>query len=568
MIAIIFIWCYIFLVTLACGFLILKLLQRLLFKGNTNKYTPLFIINLIGLACLGSVLSALSLVYKIGFAANVIIIAISFVGLVACRKELAAYLTHYRNQLKGIHPTFYALAALGVIAVLSETAAEVKIYDTGLYHAQAIQWINKYGIVPGLGNLHQRFAFNNQSFVLEAFFNFRFLCSEPFHALNGFIITLFVLTIVYMFAKETTQAKRFAYCFLLLIPFFFYTKFISSTSPDVQVSTITCFIFIIYLRNKDHALDINFWAILILSAYLITVKQSSMPIALLSIFYVIKNLRSIQWKAFLIAACICMVFFIPYFARNYYISGYLVYPLPGLDLFNPDWKIPKEFVEQMNTILKGWARTHEWSVEKPFSVWFPSYFSKLTIFNKASFLASLLMPVLFMAVRSMTKFKAVFPSKFTVLYVLTLIYTFFWLFSVPELRYIFYIHTLILTLAFIDIYSYLESKRLTISKNQVITKVLGVMVAVLFFFSLGQTIRKSSIAEHIVWPASYPVAKIKQTHVNSAVVNSPEDNELCWDTCIPCSIDQGKIGISPLLEFRGDDLSKGFRASSKTKKPE
>ncbi|MDR1863585.1 MAG: hypothetical protein LBQ67_06670, partial [Treponema sp.] len=34
-------------------------------------------------------------------------------------------------------------------------------YDTDLYHAQTIRWLNEYGTVPGLGNLHSRLGFNS-----------------------------------------------------------------------------------------------------------------------------------------------------------------------------------------------------------------------------------------------------------------------------------------------------------------------------------------------------------------------------------------------------------------------
>ena len=44
-------------------------------------------------------------------------------------------------------------------------------YDTGLYHAQAIRWIEEYGVVPGLANLHSRFGYNSASFALSAFFS-------------------------------------------------------------------------------------------------------------------------------------------------------------------------------------------------------------------------------------------------------------------------------------------------------------------------------------------------------------------------------------------------------------
>ena len=58
-------------------------------------------------------------------------------------------------------------------------------YDTGLYHAQAIRWIEEYGVVPGLANLHSRFGYNSASFALSAFFSETWLIGRP--TLRGWI---------------------------------------------------------------------------------------------------------------------------------------------------------------------------------------------------------------------------------------------------------------------------------------------------------------------------------------------------------------------------------------------
>lgn len=44
-------------------------------------------------------------------------------------------------------------------------------FDSGLYHWNAIRWNNAFAIVPGLGNLHHRLAFNNGSLLLAAMLN-------------------------------------------------------------------------------------------------------------------------------------------------------------------------------------------------------------------------------------------------------------------------------------------------------------------------------------------------------------------------------------------------------------
>lgn len=53
-------------------------------------------------------------------------------------------------------PSAWRIAAMLFCFVLTLiwTTREPGQYDTGLYHAQAIRWIEDYGVVPGLGNLH------------------------------------------------------------------------------------------------------------------------------------------------------------------------------------------------------------------------------------------------------------------------------------------------------------------------------------------------------------------------------------------------------------------------------
>ena len=63
-------------------------------------------------------------------------------------------------------------------------------YDTGLYHAQAIRWIEEYGVVPGLANLHSRFGYNSASFALSAFFSETWLIGQPMHCVAGFFALL------------------------------------------------------------------------------------------------------------------------------------------------------------------------------------------------------------------------------------------------------------------------------------------------------------------------------------------------------------------------------------------
>lgn len=65
--------------------------------------------------------------------------------------------------------------------------------DTTLYHIQAVHWIEEYGVMPGLGNLHNRFAYNSAFMPLQALFSLRWLIGNSLHTLNGFICCVFLV---------------------------------------------------------------------------------------------------------------------------------------------------------------------------------------------------------------------------------------------------------------------------------------------------------------------------------------------------------------------------------------
>ena len=65
--------------------------------------------------------------------------------------------------------------------------------DTGIYHAQAIKWIETYPAVPGLGNLHSRFAYDSSWLVINAFFSFSFLGLRSFHVLPGAFLVIILM---------------------------------------------------------------------------------------------------------------------------------------------------------------------------------------------------------------------------------------------------------------------------------------------------------------------------------------------------------------------------------------
>jgi len=71
-----------------------------------------------------------------------------------------------------------------------------EIYDTGLYHLQAIKWIEEYAVVPGLANLHGRFGFNPNIFTFYALTSLFDVFNQEIFSVNFVIYFVFVFYFV------------------------------------------------------------------------------------------------------------------------------------------------------------------------------------------------------------------------------------------------------------------------------------------------------------------------------------------------------------------------------------
>lgn len=98
------------------------------------------------------------------------------------------------------------VVAIPVLILAGQPASH---YDTDLYHAQSIRWIEEYGIAPGLGNLHHRLAYNSAFFSLQALFSWRFILGRSLHCVNGFLF-LFLFPMLFV-QQKFLNIKNFSY---------------------------------------------------------------------------------------------------------------------------------------------------------------------------------------------------------------------------------------------------------------------------------------------------------------------------------------------------------------------
>lgn len=359
------------------GRLALRLLRRLVTPGSVPKTSPLLTL-LAGLVLVTTLASALSLWLNLG---ALTLALITLGGLLILlwewrRDRLASLNQLLRPPSAGKGWLLIALALLALTLDLSTRTPSNP--DTGIYHAQAIRWIETYPAVPGLGNLHTRFAYNSAWLTLTAQFSLAFTGIQSFHTLPGWLLALFSLSALGAIRRIFYKTAQPSHLFkAALLPLVFFTSAAESASPGTDFPAILLLYLLLaeWLAEREQpGADVFRPLLLGLSAnFAVTIKLSVAPVVLLAVFIFLRMLRARLWRQAAALALGAVLILAPWCARNVVLSGYLVYPLPEVDLFSVDWKVPREVAEYERTVIQSWARIpreDSASVQaKPLAVW-------------------------------------------------------------------------------------------------------------------------------------------------------------------------------------------------------
>jgi hypothetical protein len=267
------------------------------------------------------------------------------------------------------------------------------ISDSGLYHLSAIKWIENYAVVPGLGNIHGRFAFNPSVFNLSAAFLCRGIFDQPMYVVNPLFSILFFAYGFNRLLKHKNSQINIFFVFLLAVPLALYYTVarINSPTPDLLACLLPVYLFLRFIESENEpdisGARITFTTMaVVVSVYLMTIKLSIAPILLLPAYLIYKHYAQIKLKGLFLFGAISFIVVLPWMLRTYILSGYLIYPLPGIDVFSPDWKIPLSLVEQEKLIVHNYARTYDSSrllvVGMPLSTWFPVWWEKMDFLKR------------------------------------------------------------------------------------------------------------------------------------------------------------------------------------------
>jgi hypothetical protein len=227
--------------------------------------------------------------------------------------------------------------------------------DHYLYHDQIMAWFNEYKLIPGLGNIHGRFAFNNALFVTNS--SFQLNHQSNWYIVNMVFLILFIVEVKsWLYNPKFTIAQKSALIGLSASIFFYSKTYISSVSPDFQVLMIVLFAWFPILTLKKEELPIKFLMVLLL--FSVIVKLSMAPFSVVLIICLLYwQLQINSHKQVIKTLAIPTLIGIVWIARSLTLSGQPLYPLPALYLSFAEHTVPKSQVDYYKVCVTGWAQS-------------------------------------------------------------------------------------------------------------------------------------------------------------------------------------------------------------------
>lgn len=270
------------------------------------------------------------------------------------------------------------------------TSSAPEFGDTYLYHAQAIRWIEEYGTVKGLGNLHNRFAYNSAFMVLQALFSFRWLYGQSLHSLNGFVCVFFSVYGILSINLKNKKSMSYWLKIAIVLYAFMNRNYFSSPTSDMMPLLLLLWINIKWIEMVENKVEdiIPYIYLVIIGIYAVTLKLTVGGCILLAVFLLVYLVRKKNWKYIGMTSMLCIVVAFPFLARNVLISGYILYPYHNIDIFNVDWKMPSSLVECDSRTITVWGRgiNNVNSYSDSVLQWFPTWFNSEGLFYQIIFI--------------------------------------------------------------------------------------------------------------------------------------------------------------------------------------
>ncbi|MDJ0364398.1 hypothetical protein QMK33_04485 [Hymenobacter sp. H14-R3] len=568
MLLILLFWGWALGVSLGLGLGLAAALRRLAGPLPTVLTTSPELLGLTGLAALAWLVAGLSFSLPVALGLQVGLSVLAVGCLVAGRGQLHQLLRSYAHAWRQAGVGAGALAAVLVALVLVHAAQPPVFPDAALYHAQFVQWLHHYPVVPGLGNLQGRLAFNSHAHLLTAFFSPAAgrgpAFQQVFNSLGCLLLVLHHVRRAAGHARPGGQPwLSWFYLGTLLLLLMALRPWISSPLPDSTVAVWGLLLLGALLETPRFALGGLAWLAL-LTATALTFKPSAGLLLLWPAAALLRLPRRAWGRGLAVVGGVVTVVLLPWLGRNVLLSGYLAYPLVGWSP-GPDWLVPEAQRLADLAEIRLFARRPlaDWSLAagQPLRQWLPPWWAQQEPADKRLLVLGLagaalvLGWLLWLALRRPAALRHQLRRAEVQLYGLLLLGGGGWFVAAPALRFA---------------YAYLIGAAV-LGPLLVLRAPLARWGRLSGWVLLGlglvyggnglrhELARPGALSATLIWPADYPpvavqvVARLGPYPLRVA----PATTGRCGNCPLPCA-----EAWQPGLRLRGATLGEGFRTLS------
>lgn len=543
---------------------------RILYKEKEKALQSADIYIVCGLMILNLYAQFFSLFYKVGAMA----FGILSLGAAACvlylrlkDKKTGYGIAEFSGENKCGFSIRIILCLAAFFGTLLWTNVVPQHYDTYLYHAQAIRWIEEYGVVPGLGNLHFRLAYNSAFMTLQSLFSFVWLTGRSMHTVNGFVAAFMLCFVAWTFYREKEHVLQISDVLKLgVIAYLIYASFhVSSPNTDTWSLLLLSYICIKWSEFGEKQVEnASPYAFLcLLSVYAMTLKLSTAVFVILTVYPAVLLLYRKQWKQIWQHIAAGIMTAAPYFIRNIIISGYLIYPYPEIDLFRLDWKMSERTLMADRKEIIAWGRGNMdiSRCDEPITRWFFEWFMSIHLLWRVLFVIAVFAGILLLikAVKDLKERKKIRENTLAVTCIMGLL---FWLFSAPLPRYG-VVYMLFLSCigmgAFLEILqkgSHEKSRKYNILLGKAGSIALGIGIIFYSMFYFTYSYINNWGGQTILWQTDYEDKETKPVELDGHTVSTAVQTDQTGYDPFPTT---PYMGTAESIELRGDDWKSGFR---------
>lgn len=356
MISVLLIWIFMAVTVYPAGTAVIAVLKKCC--GSRYEVRHNDAVMMAGLAAVTVYAEFWSLAGGVGLAADLVLLIFCAAAVTVMRRQLGTEFMKIGNSLTGAKIAWYAVL---ILLFAYGTSRGYMHYDSDLYHAQAIRWIETYGIVPGLGNLHTRLAYNSAAFPLTALYSFAYLGGQSYHVCAGFMALIL--------AKACGEALRDAQpgrrpvlsdFVRIAAVYYLFGIFREMLSPEsdffMAISAFYIFVRWSELAGRKEEDIFPYMCLSVFTVWTVTVKLSAAFLIMLALLPVFRAVRGRERRTLGCGLTAGVITAVPYLIRNIMISGWLLYPSTAIDICRADWKIPKITADSDAYQIRMWGR--------------------------------------------------------------------------------------------------------------------------------------------------------------------------------------------------------------------